>query len=109
MSRSRTRPSHIGGIVDRLVGSLGLSGDYHGWQIVARWPEIVGEHYARQSKALRFQDGILFVAVADAAWRQRMAMDTGKILNNIRDYPHGRVVKELRLVWGEKGSQVHGD
>jgi len=27
-----------------------------------------------------------------------------KIMNIIRSYPHGRVIKELRLVFGQKGT-----
>lgn len=102
-SRSRVKPQPVGGILDKLVASLGLSQNYYGWQIVSLWPEIVGEHYARKSRAVKFAEGVLYVAVEDASWRQMMAMDTEKILGIIRSYPHGRVIKQLRLVWGEKG------
>ncbi len=57
-----------------------------------------------QGRAIRFQDGTLFVAVDDAGWRQMMAIDSEKILKIIHACPHGRVIKELRLVWGEKGN-----
>jgi hypothetical protein len=33
-----------------------------------------------------------------------MALDTDKILALIREFPYGSVVKELRLVWGKKGT-----
>lgn len=102
-SRSRVRPQPVGGILDKLVASLGISRSYYGWQIVSQWPDIVGEYYARKSKAVKFAEGILYIAVEDASWRQMMAMDTEKILGIIRKYPHGRVIKQLRLVWGEKG------
>lgn len=107
VSRSKKghiKPAPISGVVTRVMASLGLSRGYCGWQVVSRWPEIVGQHYARKSRAIRFQDGVLYVAVEDASWRQMLAMDTEKILTIIRGFPHGRVVKELRLVWGEKGT-----
>jgi len=94
----------MSGIVDSVVGSLGLTQNYYGWLVVSQWPEIVGEHYARKSQALRFADGVLFIAVPDASWRQMMAMDTDKILSIIRSYPYGSVIRELRLVWGKKGT-----
>ena len=97
------RPIIMSGIVERIIASLGLKRDYYGWQIVSRWPEIVGEHYARKSRALRFDQGVLFVAVSDASWRQQLAMDSEKILRLIHGCPHGDVVKQLRLVHGEKG------
>lgn len=99
-----SRPVAISGVVGRLVESLGLARNYYGWLIVSKWPELVGEHYARKSRAFRFEDGVIFVAVEDASWRQMMALDSEKILNIIRSQPHGHAVKELRLVRGEKGN-----
>ena len=105
--RRRAKPAAIAGVVDQLVQSLGLTRQYHGWLMVSRWPEIVGSHYARKSRAIRFEDGTLYVAVA--RWRQQMALDTEKILDIIHSYPHGGVVKRLRLVWGEKGTRSNAD
>lgn len=105
----RGRPAEIGGIVDGIVAALGLNRQYYGWQMVARWPEIVGEHYARKSRAFRFSDGVLYVAVADASWRQLLALDSENILRLIHGRPHGAVVRELRLVRGEKGQSEDGN
>jgi hypothetical protein len=102
--RPRREPVRMSGIVDSVVGSLGLTQNYYGWLVVSQWPEIVGEHYARKSQAIRFSDGVLFIAVPDSSWRQMMAVDTDKILSIIRRYPYGSVIRELRLVWGKKGT-----
>ena len=101
--RSGTKPVALSGIMGKVIDSLGLTRNYYGWLIVSKWPEIVGEHYARKSRAFRFEDGVIHVAVEDASWRQMMSLDREKILNIIRREPHGRVVKELHLVRGEKG------
>ena len=102
------RPVPVGGIVDGILGSLGLAKRYYGWLAVARWPEIVGEHYARHSEAFRFEDGTLYVAVADDSWRQQLALDNDKIMAIIRSNPHGRVVERIRLVRGKKGMHTNG-
>lgn len=107
--RLRDKPVPVAGIVDRLIGSLGLAQKYYGWLIVSEWPEIVGGFYAERSRAFRFDGGELHVAVKDPVWRQRMAMDTEKILEIIHARPYGRVVKKLRLVRGEKGTRTNGD
>jgi hypothetical protein len=107
--RLRDKPVPVAGIVDRLIGSLGLAQRYYGWLIVSQWPELVGEYYADRSRAFRFDNGELYVAVEDPAWRQQMAMDTEKILEIIHARPHGRVIKKLRLVRGEKGTRINGD
>ncbi|MFZ5980060.1 MAG: DUF721 domain-containing protein [Candidatus Zixiibacteriota bacterium] len=97
-------PVIISGVVESVIKSLGLTHKYNGWLTVNRWPEIVGEHIARISRAVRFEDGILYVAVPDASWRQNLAMEIDNILEKIRQYPYGRVVKQIRLVRGEKGN-----
>jgi predicted nucleic acid-binding Zn ribbon protein len=85
------------------MGSLGLKDRDHGWLIVQQWPEIVGSHVARRSHAVRYDDGVLYVAVSDAVWRQELAMQVENILKEIHSLPHGRIIKKLRLIHGMKG------
>jgi predicted nucleic acid-binding Zn ribbon protein len=100
-SQGKLRP--IGGTIDKVIRSLGIAKDYYGWLVVSRWPEIVGKDISRHAKAVRFQDGILFVAVPDAAWRQNLSMETQRIVDKIRSLPYGKSIERLRLVRGEKG------
>jgi predicted nucleic acid-binding Zn ribbon protein len=86
-----------------VIRSLGLGNSLGGWTIVVRWPEIIGEQYAKHARAIRFDDGVLYVAIPDDGWRQHMAMDQDTILKRIQTFPGGRVVKKLRLVRDEKG------
>lgn len=99
----RTQPKPISGIVARVIQSLGLTGNYNGWMVVARWPEIVGEGIARVAKAINYEEGCLHVAVNDSSWRQELAMRKEELLTKIHSYPYGRSVKEIRLVRGKKG------
>lgn len=109
VEKARSGPVKMSGIVDNILGTLGLRRNYHGWLVVSQWPRLVGEHYARKSHAFRFDDGVLFVACEDPIWRQEMAMDTEEILKIIHAEPYGRVVKSLRLVRGEKGIRSNAD
>jgi predicted nucleic acid-binding Zn ribbon protein len=108
-NRSFGRPEPINGVVERLFGSLGYLNRYHGWQVVAHWPEIVGEHYARHCRAFKFDDGTVYVAVKEDGWRQRLSLESEMIVEKIRGYAFGRSVRKLRLVREEKGSVEHGD
>ena len=96
-------PQPVGGVIEKVVKSLGISRSYHGWLVVSKWPEIVGERVAARSRALRYSEGTLQVAVPDDTWRQELSMEREAILRKIHGYPFGRVVKELRFVQGEKG------
>ena len=102
-SKAHKAPKPIGGVIEKVVKSLGISKSYHGWLVVSKWSDIVGDQIARVAKAVRFDDGTLYVAVPDAAWRQNLAMETEVILHKIRSYPFGRSVHQLRFVQGEKG------
>ena len=86
-----------------MIGSLGLSKSYNGWLVVTRWPEIVGEQIAKRAKAVRFDDGVLFVVVEDAAWRQNLSLEMDNIMAAIRSYPFGKAVKQVRLMGIERG------
>jgi predicted nucleic acid-binding Zn ribbon protein len=101
--RSGKRLKPVGGVLDSLMRSLGVSRQYQGWMVVQAWPEIVGEMIAQRAPAIGFEDGVLFVAVADPSWRQELSMQLESIMREIRNRPYGRAVKQVRLVHGRKG------
>ena len=102
----KKQPKPVSGAIDAAIHSLGLGPTYNGWMVVQKWPELVGEQIARRANAFRYADGILYVAVVDAAWRQNLAMELEQITRHIRSYPYGRVIKEIRLVASERGIQA---
>ena len=98
----RSWPAPIGGVIEKVMQSLGMSRDFHGWQVVNNWPDIVGEQVARRCRPIRFAEGILYVAIDDPVWRQEMSMQIGEMLKAIRAVRYGRVVTRIQLVKGER-------
>ena len=90
-------PTHLGNLIERVIGSLGLGERFHGWRIVSRWPEIVGPEIARHARAVRFADGILTVVVEKDVWRQELEMQLESILEKIRLTPGGKAVGKIVL------------
>jgi predicted nucleic acid-binding Zn ribbon protein len=90
-------PIRLGRLLEKIIGALGIQDKFHGWQIVSRWPDIVGPEIARQSRAVRFVDGILTVVVEKDAWRQELEMQRESILDKIRALPGGKAVKKIVL------------
>ena len=107
--KTGSRPEGINSVVERVIGQLGHLKNYHGWQVVAHWPEIVGEHYARHCRAFRFDEDTVYVAVNEDGWRQRLSLESEMIVEKIRGYAFGRTVRKLRLVREAKGSPQHGN
>jgi predicted nucleic acid-binding Zn ribbon protein len=70
---------------------------------VANWPEIVGDTIAGISRAVRYEQGVLYVAVEKDVWRQELTMRTETILKKIQSMPYGRAVEKIQLIRGGKG------
>ncbi|HDL02183.1 MAG TPA: DUF721 domain-containing protein [candidate division Zixibacteria bacterium] len=94
----KNKPQPISGVIGKIMSSFGISKTYHGWMVVEKWSEIVGKELAQRSKAIRFEDGILYVAVTDDAWRQEISMKSDEIISQIHSYPFGRSTKQIRLL-----------
>ncbi|MFH1700794.1 MAG: DUF721 domain-containing protein [Candidatus Zixiibacteriota bacterium] len=94
------KPDRLGNIFDGLMSSLGLKKSFHGWQIVDKWPEIVGVDIAKVSRADKFQDGILTVIVEQDTWRQELEMQREEILKTIHRRRGGKAVEKIILKTG---------
>lgn len=101
--KSLRQPRPISGIINKVMLSMGMSGNYNGWMVVTNWESIVGKMIAKEAEAIRFEDGCLFVAVADSVWRQELAMKKDSLLKKIQSYPYGNSVKQIQLVRGMRG------
>lgn len=58
--------------VSRTLESLGLTKKLRQYEVLDRWPSIVGERIAAAAQAVRVDDGKLFVHVKSAAWRNEL-------------------------------------
>ena len=96
--RDKNQPVEIGSTIDKIFKSLGLSGNYNGWKVISNWENIVGEVLAKKTKPKRYEDGVLYVIVEDASWRQNLQMKIGDMLASVHSVPYGKVVKKIRLI-----------
>ncbi len=103
------RPDRLSTVFDNLMGSLGLKRAYYGWQIVERWPEIVGQDIAQVARAEKFGDGTLVVVVEKDTWRQELEMQRETILAKIRRLPGGNAVKKIVLRAGSLRETTDGN
>ncbi len=97
-SQKKNRPQPISGVIGKIMSTFGISKTYYGWMVVEKWPDIVGKELAQRAKAIRYEKGVLFVAVTDDAWRQEISMKSDEIISQINSYPFGRSIKQIRLI-----------
>ena len=95
--KARVEPLPLSPVIDKVIRGLGFTRRYDGWQVVAKWPEIVGESIAAASKAERYDDGILYVKVKSDTWRMEIHMKIDCIMSEIKKLPYGKSIKEIRL------------
>lgn len=107
-AKSTKNPVPVDSVIDQILRSLGLTRRYYGWQVVTRWNEIVGDDLARKTRAERFEDGVVYVAVPDPGQRQNISMTADMILDKIQSYPFGRVVNQLRFTAGKERNHGNG-
>ena len=86
--------------MSQLIAGLGLQEKFNGWRIVEDWPKVVGPEIARQTRAVRFDDGTLTIAVEKDSWRQELDMQKELLLRKIQELPGGKSVKKIVLRGG---------
>lgn len=92
--------ARLGDVIEAVVSSLGHGKNFHGWRMVAKWPEIVGPQLARCSKAVRYANGVLYVAVTGDAWRQELEMHLEHIISAMHALRGGKAVERIVLRGG---------
>ena len=77
-------PEAIGSIVEAKLRELGYLAPCRELDVVRRWPEIVGEKIAGVSECSRVDNGVLYVRVSSASWRQEICYIKPHILETIK-------------------------
>ena len=92
---SKRQPEKLAGIMKSVLSNRGyLSACYEG-QIPHRWPDIVGERIANVSKCKGVENGILYVRVPSASWRQEISFFKEEILKKIRTETQCETVSDI--------------
>jgi predicted nucleic acid-binding Zn ribbon protein len=77
-------PETIGTIIEASLRELGYLSPCRELDVVRRWPRIVGEKIAGVTECSRVDNGVLYVRVASAPWRQEISYLKRDILETIR-------------------------
>lgn len=80
----RAPPQNIGSILESLLADRGYLTVCRENQVVVKWPQIVGDEVARVARCDRVENGLLYVRVESAPWRQELSYMKVMILDKIR-------------------------
>ena len=61
------------------------------------WPEVVGDLIKNKAKATAIKDGLLYVKVDHAVWRQELYMQKLTIIQKLNNALGKKIVKDIRF------------
>ena len=89
-------PQSIGKALAEALSHFKLDEKARNYEVITRWPEIVGEKIAQSTHAEKLERGILTVRVTNAAWKYELTMRSKEILRKIAEQCGDGIVKEIR-------------
>ena len=90
-------PQPISRALQELLQHLGIAGRLRQYAVLMSWESIVGEQIARVSVARKIENGILFVDVKTASWRQELVMRKPEIMEKIHRTTGKKILKDIRF------------
>ena len=102
MSRN-TGPVKLGEMLGEVLEERGLRDQVRRMEVLDLWPELVGEHVARVTRARGVEDATLFVEVRTSAWLMELNMMKGEFLNRVNDRLRETPIERIVFVLAETG------
>ena len=88
----------IGGVLSRVVQSLGLEREMQGWRAAEAWPHIVGPRIARHTRCAGFREGVLRVETESSAWTHELGYLEPELIRKINRFLGTDSVREVKFV-----------
>lgn len=100
----RTGLSPLGGLMQALVGALGLEPGLLGQRAVDAWPEVAGERIAAHAWAESVRGDTLWVVTDSPVWSHQLQMLAGELAARLREaVGPGCPVSQIRFRSGGPG------
>lgn len=89
--------ARIGDILPKILKSAGLDQKIRESEILTLWPEIVGKEVAERTRAVKIDNGVLYVNVDHGAWMQELHFMEKDILRKLRARAPGVELRRIRF------------
>jgi predicted nucleic acid-binding Zn ribbon protein len=74
----------VGSILDEVLADSGYLAVAREGALLEQWPRLAGVQIAAVAKAERVEDGVMYVRVSSASWRQELAYLKQTLLDKIQ-------------------------
>ncbi len=83
--RGKGKPVKLGDMLAGVLEERGLRDQVRRMEVLELWPELVGEHVARVTRAKGVSGATLFVEVRTSAWLMELNMMKGEFLQRVNE------------------------
>lgn len=84
MKQGYEAPQKIGIIIEEVLSQKGYLGRCREYAVLQKWPAFVGPAFAAVTKCEKIENGILYVKVQTAPWRQEAVYIKDKLVIKIQ-------------------------
>jgi hypothetical protein len=91
----QSSPEKIGAIVDSVLSERGYLIICKELSVLRAWPSIVGESLRNITECTRVEQGVLYVRVVSAPWRQEIVFMKQQLLSKIRRETGCATIKDI--------------
>ena len=91
----RSTPKKFDDALASVIGELGIQGKISRYEVLQRWPQIVGEQIAGVTRADHIEGDILFVSVHRSTWRNELLFLKRELIDKINAAMHKVIIKDI--------------
>jgi predicted nucleic acid-binding Zn ribbon protein len=96
-SANRKKIHSLGESLMDLFKTLGVEKKVKQYEVLVKWPAIVGEKIANVTSADKVEGGVLFVKVNSSAWRTELVFLRRQILDKIATTLGSDIITDIRF------------
>ncbi len=94
-------PVRVDSVLARVLEEYGVKEQVERMSVLDLWPELVGEHVARVTRAKSVSEATLFVEVRTSAWLMELNLMKGDFLARVNDRLGDVPLKRIVFVLAE--------
>jgi predicted nucleic acid-binding Zn ribbon protein len=87
----------IGAALPKTLKSLGISRRTREAQALWLWPQLVGEHLARETHAVKLTGGTLWVTASSPALAHQLHLERSILIDRLNEAIGAPTVREIRF------------
>lgn len=80
-----------------LLRTLGIENRVREYQVIVRWPDLVGNEIAKVTEAEKVADQILFIKVKNPVWRNELFFLKTQILDKINNEIGKDLIRDIKF------------